>query len=45
MAALREEMLWLGLLKISASDFIAWNLRRDGQDGNTAAVTVVEPVD
>ena len=45
MAALSEEMLWFGLLKISAPDFIAWNLRRDGQDGNTAAVTVVEPVD
>jgi hypothetical protein len=29
MAALREEMFRLGLLKISASDFIAWNLRRD----------------
>jgi hypothetical protein len=30
MAALREEMFWFGLLKISAPDFIAWNLRRDG---------------
>src|ERR1700719_3075915 len=45
MAALREEMFWLGLLKISAPDFIAWNLRCDGQHRNTAAVTVVEPVD
>src|SRR6267154_786573 len=45
MAALREEMFWFSLLKISAADFIAWNLRRNGQDGNTTAVTVVEPVD
>src|SRR3989442_1234849 len=44
-AALREEVFRAGLLKISAADFIAWNLRRDGQDRNTATVTVVEPVD
>src|SRR5467141_260528 len=44
-AALREKMFWVGLLKISAPDFIAWNLRRDSQDGNATAVTVVEPVD
>ena len=24
---------------------MAWNLRRDGEDGNTAAMTVVESVD
>ena len=35
----------MGFLKISAADFITWNLRRDGEDGNTAAVTVVESVD
>jgi hypothetical protein len=44
-AALREEMFWFGLLKIPASDFIAGNLRRDGQDRNPAAVTVIEPID
>ena len=45
MAALREKMFWFGLLKISTPDFIAWDLRRDGQDGNTATVTIIETVD
>src|SRR4029453_9753974 len=31
--------------EISGSDLRAWNLRCDGKDGNTAAVTVVESVD
>ena len=44
-AALREEMFRVSFLKVSAADFIAWNLRRDGEDRNPAAVTVVEPVD
>ena len=44
-AALGEEMLRLGLLEISAADLVAGNLRGDGEDRNTAAVTVVEPVD
>ena len=43
--ALGEEMFRLGFLKISAADFMAWNLRRDGEDGDTAAMTVVESVD
>src|SRR6202162_2982200 len=44
-AALREKMFWVGLLKISATDFIAWNLRRNCENRNTAAMAVVEPID
>jgi hypothetical protein len=43
--ALREEMFRVGLLEISASYFVAWYLRRDGEDRNAAAVAVVESVD
>src|SRR5216684_2618838 len=43
-AALREKMFWVGLLKISAPDFIAWNLRRNGENRNTAAMAVIEPI-
>src|SRR5262245_61543277 len=45
MAALSEEMLGMGFLKISTSDFIARNLCCDGEDGHPTAVTVVESVD
>ena len=45
MAALRKEMLRVGLLKVCAADFVAWNLRGDGEHRNTAAVAVVESVD
>src|ERR1700689_1691637 len=44
-AALREKMFRVGLLEVSAADFVAGDLRRDGEDGNAAAVTVVESVD
>src|SRR6202035_3296568 len=44
-AALREKMFCMGLLKISAPDFIAWNLRRNSENRNTAAMAVVEPID
>src|SRR5258708_38588653 len=44
-AALREEMFWVGLLKIAAADFIAGNLGCNGQDSHTPAVTVVESID
>jgi hypothetical protein len=44
-AALREKMFWVGLLKISAPDFITWNLRRNGENRNAAAMAVVEPID
>jgi len=37
----REEMFSAGLLKISAADFIAWNLRCDSQNRNTATMTSV----
>jgi hypothetical protein len=43
-AALREEMFRVGLLEVSAANFIARDLRRDGEDRNPAAVTVVESV-
>src|ERR1700758_154200 len=45
MAALREEMLGIRLLKISAADFPARNLCGDGEDGNAAALTVVKAID
>src|SRR5208283_175937 len=45
MAALREEMFGVSFLKISAADFVAWNLRRNSQHGNAATMAVVEPVD
>ena len=45
MAALREELLRMGLLKISTPDFSTGNLRGDGQDGDAAALTIVEAVD
>src|SRR5258708_2955209 len=45
MAALRKEMFRVGLLKVPASNLLAWNLCRHGEDRNAAAVTVVEPVD
>src|SRR6202051_4218247 len=44
-AALREKMFWVGLLKISAPAFIAWNLCRNGENRNTAAMAVIEPID
>src|SRR5208337_873749 len=44
-AALREKMFRVGLLEVPAAYLIAWNLRRDGQDGHAAAVAVVESVD
>jgi len=34
----------MSLLKISASDFRAGNLRRDGQDGNAAALAIVKAI-
>ena len=45
MAALREEMFGMGFLKISAADFVAGNLRRDGQHRNAAAMAIVKAVD
>src|ERR1700751_2214886 len=44
MAALREEMFGIGLLKISAANFLARNLCGDGEDWNAAALTVIEAV-
>ena len=44
-AALRKEMLRVGLLEIAAADFVAGDLRGDGQNGDAAAVAVIESVD
>src|SRR4029077_15168240 len=44
MAALREEMFGIGLLKISAANFPAGNLGGNGEDGNAVALTVVEAI-
>src|SRR5258706_15174153 len=44
MAALREEMFGISLLKISAANFPARNLGGNGDDGNAATLTVVEAI-
>src|SRR6202051_2537379 len=44
-AALREKMFRMGLLKISASNFTAGNLRGNSKYRHPAAMTIVEPVD
>src|ERR1700726_2392722 len=44
MAALREEMLGIRLLKISTANFPARNLCSNRDDGNAAALTVVEAI-
>src|SRR5258708_27198159 len=44
MAALREEMFGISLLKISAANFPARNLGGNGEDWNAAALTVVEAI-
>src|ERR1700761_7918716 len=45
MAALREELLRMGLLKIPTAKLSAGNLRGNGQDRDAAALTVVKAVD
>src|ERR1700747_1342446 len=44
MAALREDMFGISLLKISTANFSARNLCGDGEDWNAAALTVVEAI-
>jgi hypothetical protein len=44
MTALGEEMLRVGFLEISASDFFAWNLRRNRQHWDATAMAVIESV-
>src|ERR1700757_4582839 len=44
MATLREEMLGISLLKISAANFFARNLSGNSEDGNAAALTVVKAI-
>lgn len=44
MAALCEQVLRMGLLKIATPDFRTGDLRGDGQDGYAAAVAIVQPV-
>src|ERR1700704_2497872 len=45
MAALREKMFRMRFLKVAAADFLTWNLRGDGENGNAATVAIVKPVD
>jgi hypothetical protein len=45
MAALREELFRMGLLKISTPDFSARNLRRNGQNGDAATLAIVKAID
>src|SRR5882757_39257 len=45
MAALREEMFGISLLKISAANFPARNLCGNSEDRNAAALTIVEAID
>src|SRR5580698_771366 len=45
MAAPCEDLYRIRLLKISAPDFRARNLRRDGQDRDAAALAIVKAID
>src|SRR6266478_7990409 len=44
MAALRKEMLGISLLKISTANFPTRNLCSNSEDGDAAALTVVEAI-
>ena len=44
-ATLREEVLRVGLLEVSAADLIGGDLRGNGENGYAAPVAIVEPVD
>jgi hypothetical protein len=45
MAALREEMFRVSLLKISTADLVAWYLCRDREYRHSTAMTIVEAID
>src|SRR5580704_2110269 len=45
MAAPGEDLFRISLLKVSTPDFSARNLRRDGQNGDAAALTIVKAID
>src|SRR5271166_7204978 len=45
MAAIAEKLVGMGFLKVVAADFLARNLRGNGQNWYAAALAVVEPVD
>src|SRR3984957_8242085 len=45
MAAPGEDLFRISLLKISTSDFSARDLRRDGQNGDAAALAIVKAID
>jgi hypothetical protein len=38
-------MFWVCLLEIGAADFPAGNLRRDGENRNTAAMGIIKSID
>jgi len=44
-ATLREEVLRVGLLEVSAADLMGGDLRGNGEHGHTAPVAIVQPVD
>ena len=45
MAAILEEMVGTRLLKVAASDLVAWNLRCDRKDRHTIAVAIEQAID
>src|ERR1700735_1969175 len=45
MAAPREDLFRMSLLKISTPDFSTRNLRRDGQNRDAAALAIVKAID
>src|SRR3984885_3882940 len=45
MAAPGEDLFRISLLEISTSDFSAGYLRRDGQNGDAAALAIVQAID
>src|SRR5437867_10755444 len=44
-ATLREEVLRVGLLEVSAADLLGGDLGGNGEHGHTAPVAIVQPVD
>jgi len=45
MAALCEEMFRMSFLKIVTTDFLAWNLSRDGKHRNAVTMAIIKAVD
>ena len=45
MTAFAEQLLRMGLLKVSSADFSGWNLGRDGQYRRAAAMRIEQAID